>query len=213
MPKGFEAIWEEIVEQSPLPVPDGLGGRLATYRDELARWNRKINLIRYQDDRELASRHFLDSLAALEFLPQGASVLDIGSGAGFPGCVMAIARPDLRVKCVESISKKANFLRQLARTIPIDNLDVIHGRAEDLKPGIYDIITGRAVAAPAQFVRMALCPVKAGGRVMIWLSENDVNDLRTDYEFEVKLYELPGESRQRAVAVITAPARRTVPSA
>jgi 16S rRNA (guanine527-N7)-methyltransferase len=214
MPVPFEAIWENTVASSPFSVPAGLGAPLAVYRDELRRWNRKINLVSFKTDEELASRHFLDSLAALRFLPAGASVVDIGSGAGFPGCVIALARPDLNVVLIESILKKANFLRHLIRTLALGNLSVSHDRAENTAPGAFDIALGRAVAAPGEFVHLAKRLIKPGrGFVVVWLAEADRDQLAEFKQVTTEIYSLPGDDERRALALVTAPSPETVPSA
>ncbi len=214
MPVPFEAIWKRTVASSPFSVPAGLAAPLGIYRDELRRWNRKINLVSFKTDEELASRHFLDSLAVLQFLPAGASVVDIGSGAGFPGCVIALARPDLNIVLIESILKKANFLRHLIRTLALGNLSVSHDRAENAAPGAFDVALGRAVAAPGEFVCLAKRLVKPGrGVVAVWLAEADRDQLAEFKKVTTEIYSLPGGEGRRALALVTVLLPQTAPSA
>jgi 16S rRNA (guanine527-N7)-methyltransferase len=133
--------------------------RLLLYCGELQKWNRNINLIaRETTAAEIVEKHFLDSLALLPLLDRhggpGASLLDVGSGAGFPGLVLAAARPELRVTLLEPRQKRTAFLRHIARTLGLRNVAV---REERLEPGQvlpeqFSFITSRAVAAPEIFL-------------------------------------------------------------
>lgn len=197
----FEAHWNFLIQDAPFSVPLGMGAALAAYRDELARWNRKINLVRYRDDQELARRHFLDSLAGLRFIPEGARVADIGSGAGFPGLVIALARPDLRITLVESVGKKVGFLRAVRHILDLGRVQIHHGRAEDMPASDFDRVTGRAVVPPEKFLRLAAPLAGPGGAVLIWYSPGD-DAFSRDVNTERMIYTLPGETRERAVAMI-----------
>jgi 16S rRNA (guanine527-N7)-methyltransferase len=133
--------------------------RLLLYCGELQKWNRKINLIaRETTAAEIIEKHFLDSLALLPLLDRhggpDASLLDVGSGAGFPGLALAAARPELRVTLLEPRQKRTAFLRHIARTLGLSSVQV---REERLEPGQalpeqFSFITSRAVAAPEIFL-------------------------------------------------------------
>jgi 16S rRNA (guanine527-N7)-methyltransferase len=114
-------------------TPDNrLVAGLTRYLDLLLLWNRRVNLTAIRDPADIVLKHFVDSLAVLPFLPVAArSVVDVGSGAGFPGAVIALARPDLLVALVESVHKKAAFLEALRRELPLPNVTVHAKRAED----------------------------------------------------------------------------------
>jgi len=119
------------------------------YAAELTKWNRKINLTSITDEQDVMVKHFLDSLAYLKgFAPApGLRLLDMGSGAGFPAIPLKIACPDLSITLVESIKKKAAFLRHVIRTLPLDRAEVRDVRIEELPDSLqkgYDVITARA---------------------------------------------------------------------
>jgi 16S rRNA (guanine527-N7)-methyltransferase len=106
---------------------------LSRYLDLLLLWNRRVNLTSVRDPAGIIERHFVDSLAVVPHLPWGAgSLVDVGSGAGFPGAVLALARPALSVTLVESIHKKAAFLEALRRELPLSNVSVRAQRVEEL---------------------------------------------------------------------------------
>jgi len=129
--------------------------RLLEYLLLLERWNRTYNLTGVRDPELMLRRHLLESLALLPWL-HGSSLLDMGSGAGLPGIPLAIARPDLTVRLVESVGKKVRFMNQVGRSLELDNVIVEQQRLEDL-PGRRDadVITVRGLARLGRICRWA----------------------------------------------------------
>ncbi|GHO42482.1 16S rRNA (guanine(527)-N(7))-methyltransferase RsmG [Ktedonospora formicarum] len=135
----------------------GLGEELEEaflrYRQELLEWNTRFNLTAIKDPEEVMIKHFLDSLSLLTLFPQEeATLLDIGTGPGFPGLPLKITRPRWRVTLLEATNKKVIFLRHMVDVLGLENVEVVHGRAEELghKPeyrAAFDLVTARAVAA------------------------------------------------------------------
>ena len=157
--------------------------RLLSYIQELKKWNRKINLIaRQADDLQIIEKHFLDSLTLLPQLrswygsgegPLRCALLDIGTGAGFPGLVLKAACPDLEVTLVEPREKRVSFLKNIIRILQFDAIEVVAGRIDSdrkypagLKQGGYDLITSRALTDIAAFLKMAAPFLSPGGRVV-----------------------------------------------
>lgn len=141
--------------------------RLMRFLDLVLRWNRVYNLTAIREPREALVQHVIDSLAVVPPLrlraPTAHEVLDVGSGAGLPGAVLAIACPDLRVACVDAVDKKASFIRQAAAELAIANLEAIHARVEHLAPRQWDLITSRAFAALPRFCELTRPVLKDGG--------------------------------------------------
>ena len=143
--------------------------QLLAYLALIARWNRVYNLTAVREPQAMLTQHLLDSLAVWPLLRRieaelgqgpgsgpGLRVLDVGSGAGLPGVVLAIMGPDLRVTCVDAVGKKAGFVRQVAAEIGLPNLQALHARVEQLPVTTgYDVITSRAFASLADFVRVS----------------------------------------------------------
>jgi len=128
---------------------------LATLVAELADWNTRVNLTAITDPAEVVDKHLLDSLAVLPWL-RGHSVADVGSGAGFPGLPLAVADPQRRYTLIESTGKKVKFLRHAIERLELPNVDVLHGRAEALKPSQpFDSVISRALGPLSDFVRVA----------------------------------------------------------
>jgi 16S rRNA (guanine527-N7)-methyltransferase len=134
--------------------------RLFLYFTELLRWSRKINLIaKGTPEAEILENHFLDSLTLLSLLEgPGLHLLDVGSGAGFPGLVCKAARPDLTVTLLEPRLKRVSFLRHIIRTLKLSGVEALAGRVEDeiLLPSssVFTHITSRAVTDIGEFLRM-----------------------------------------------------------
>ncbi|NKE66782.1 16S rRNA (guanine(527)-N(7))-methyltransferase RsmG [Ramlibacter sp. RBP-2] len=139
-----------------LDLAAGRRAQLLDYLELIQKWNRVYNLTAVRDPREMLTQHLLDSLAVVAPLRRhtgGApcSLLDVGAGAGLPGVVIAIACPEIRVDCVDTVAKKAAFLQQVAVTLKLPNLRGLHDRVERLA-GPYDVIASRAFASLADFV-------------------------------------------------------------
>ena len=132
---------------------------LCRYHSELKRWSGKMNLIaKNTPDEQILESHFLDSLTLLPLLPKASHLLDIGTGAGFPGLVCKAVMPSLRLTLVEPRQKRVSFLRHIVRTLELKDVTIIEGRIEDelLLPSAtpYSHITSRAVSDIAGFLQM-----------------------------------------------------------
>ncbi len=141
---------------------------LAAFSDLMLETNRVMNLTAIKEPSALALRHICDSAALCAHLPQGARMIDVGAGAGFPSAPVAIIRPDLRVIALDSTAKRIAFIRRAAETLPIPNLGGVVARAEDaghdpLHREAYDIATARAVADLRILAELCLPLVRVGG--------------------------------------------------
>lgn len=148
--------------------------QLARYFQELKKWNSRFNLVAQADDRQLVESHFLDSLTLLPLLdpcPEP-GLVDVGSGAGFPGLVLKIARPDLLVTLVEPRQKRTAFLRQVIRTLGLQGITVRETRLEKAAPefahwrNAIPLFTSRAFTAIAGFLELCAPFSAPGGRVI-----------------------------------------------
>lgn len=140
-------------------------------------WNEAINLTAIVDPAAIARRHVADSLAAIPVLRDGPSerLVDIGSGAGFPGLPLAVAQP-LQVTLADSVGKKAAFLRTAVAAMDLeDRVAVRNARAEMLERGTWDIVTARAVGSVADLVEIGLPLLRPGGRLVVW-KRGDIGD-------------------------------------
>jgi len=139
-----------------LDLTDTQFGQLLDYLALIQKWNKVYNLTAVRDPQEMLTHHLLDSLTAVAPLVrhtqgQPAKMLDVGSGGGLPGIVLAICRPELDVSCVDAVAKKAAFIQQVAASLKLPNLHGIHARVETLT-GPFDLICSRAFASLPDFV-------------------------------------------------------------
>ena len=133
----------------------------------VAKWNRVHNLTSVREPEQMVTLHLLDSLSVLPHLGNATRVADIGSGAGFPGVPLAIARPELQVTLVESSHKKCSFLEQVKAELGLANVHVVCERVERWKPAErFDIVVSRAFAELADFVTQAAHLAAPGGRML-----------------------------------------------
>ena len=192
-----------------------LAERLEAYWKLVKKKNEVMNLTAVTDDEEAARRHFLDALALLRLaeFPQGASVVDVGSGAGFPGVPLKLARPDLRLCLLDSLGKRVTFLREALAEMGVE-AECVHARAEEfaLLPARrdgYDLAVSRAVARLNVLTELCLPLVKPGGAFLAMKTADAGEELR---EAERAIRTLGGEledlreyeegGARRAVAVI-----------
>lgn len=143
------------------PLPEQLSGQLLRYLELLARWNSTYNLTAVRTADGMLNQHLADCLAVVaplrRQLPKGhpkPRVLDVGSGGGLPGVVLAACMPDVDVVCVDAVAKKAAFVRQVAAELGLVNLHSEHSRVEALRSRPFDVITSRAFASLADFARL-----------------------------------------------------------
>ncbi|WP_298933433.1 16S rRNA (guanine(527)-N(7))-methyltransferase RsmG [uncultured Ramlibacter sp.] len=139
-----------------LVLDDGQVAQLLAYLGLIQKWTKVYNLTAVRDPAEMLSHHLLDSLAVIAPLRrqtnnQALRLLDVGSGAGLPGVVIAICCPDIRVDCVDTVAKKAAFIQQVAVSLKLANLRGLHNRVENLDQP-YDVVSSRAFASLADFV-------------------------------------------------------------
>ena len=152
------------------PLGLALAGRFAEYLALLMKWNARMNLTAIRDEEGILARHFVESIACARDLPEGiATLLDFGSGAGFPGIPIALCRPEITVTLAESQGKKAAFLQEAVRTLGLSG-GVHAGRAESLQAH-FDCVTLRAVDRMPQAIRTAAGLVGPGGRLVLMATE------------------------------------------
>ena len=139
------------------------------YADLLVEWNKKMNLTAITEPGEIITKHFIDSLYGLPYLPNGGTLIDVGTGAGFPGIPLKIARPDLSLTLLDSLNKRLTFLNEVIRELALPDVKTVHTRAEEgavKKSPLrekFDVATSRAVAQLNALAEYCLPYVKVGG--------------------------------------------------
>jgi 16S rRNA (guanine527-N7)-methyltransferase len=191
-----------------LVVTPDQSSALSRYLDLMQHWNAAYNLTAVRDRQAMRSHHLADCLAIVPALrrwqPAGVvRALDVGSGGGLPGVLIAVLLPHWRVSCVDAVGKKAAFVRQVAGALPLPNLQAIHGRVESLRLPAYQLITSRAFATLADFVSLSKASLAPAG---VWLAmkaktpDEEIAALPTTVEvFHVEQLKVPGLDAQRCL--------------
>ena len=177
----------------------------------VAEADRRFNLTAVAEE-EAAEKHYRDCLAArqmLRGLDKGSRVLDLGSGAGFPGLVLACVCPELCFTLLDATAKKCDFLREAASALGLANVEVVCGRAEELGRGAlresFDLVTARAVASLRELVELALPLLKEGGSLLAMKGANWAEEVS---EAQHALYELAGEVKESVEYTLSGGDRR-----
>lgn len=163
----FEQIFKNREKEINIDVSDENIKRLYDYMKTLIDWNKKINLTAITDEKEIIEKHFIDSLTILNYIKDSDKVVDVGTGAGFPGVPLAI-NSAAKITLIDSLNKRINFLNEVRSKLNLDNVQNIHGRAEEIAREKqhrenYDVAVSRAVA-PMNILAEYLLPfVKVGG--------------------------------------------------
>ncbi|GAB4419082.1 MAG: 16S rRNA (guanine(527)-N(7))-methyltransferase RsmG [Thermodesulfovibrionales bacterium] len=178
-----------------------------TYLSELKKWNRAYNLTSLKTDEDIIIKHFLDSLLYLKAMPQGEiRVMDVGSGAGFPGIPIKIVRPEVEMYLVEPKRKKAAFLRHMTHILGINNIEVVEKRVEDLESMDVDVAVTRALFDIRDFCKK-LSPVLERGGILILSKGPKVNEEirtlgKTDLDCRALTTTVPLTDIKRYIVVI-----------
>jgi len=184
---------------------------LLDFLDLIGKWTKVYNLTAVRDPAEMMTHHLLDSLSAIgpllrhlqkTGLAQGASLLDVGSGAGLPGVVIAICCPSVKVTCVDTVAKKAAFIKQVALALKLPNLTGLHARVETIAQP-FDVICSRAFASLADFTQWSVGALAPQG---VWMAmkgkhpADEIAALPADVEvFHVEQLAVPGLAAERCM--------------
>jgi 16S rRNA (guanine527-N7)-methyltransferase len=163
------------------------------YLQELLKWNQKINLTAIRSEKGIVLKHFLDSLSVYPYLPKYSSILDIGSGAGFPGIPLKIIQPTLEMTLIDSVRKKVDFQRHIIRTLGLKGVETIHGRVQDKEiyqslGGRFDVILSRAFSDLQTFLTLSFPFLRKGGMVIAMKGEVESGEIRLLTETEGPRY-------------------------
>ena len=197
-------------------ITEDMAEKFYTYMQMLQEWNEKINLTAITEPNEVIIKHFIDSITINKYINENVKVIDVGTGAGFPGIPLSIIREDVEVTLMDSLNKRIKFLDEVINVINLKNVDTIHSRAEELGHDkdcreMYDIATSRAVA-PLNVLLEYLMPfVKVGGYCICMKGSNiddEIKDAKKALQVlsgeivNIDKFELPETDYGRNIIVI-----------
>jgi len=175
------------LQRMALKLSDQMIDQLMTYLNLVEKWNRVYNLTAIRERDEMIKLHFLDSLSILNHV-HVKNILDIGSGAGFPGIVLAITKPELKVTVMDSVNKKTTFMQQVKSELALTNLDVVNSRVEDYQPiTLFEAVTSRAFSNLKNMMSLTQHTLQKEG---VWLAMKSKDVKEELEEFEKNQYTL-----------------------
>ncbi|SFE68097.1 16S rRNA (guanine(527)-N(7))-methyltransferase RsmG [Peptostreptococcus sp. D1] len=211
-------LLENGLKNFNIDVNDTMLEKFEKYREILVEYNKNMNLTGITEQREVYIKHFLDSVAIFKdgYIMDGLSVIDVGTGAGFPGIPYKICNPTIKLTLLDSLNKRINFLREACTNIGFDDVEFVHGRAEDFGQNEdfrekFDIATARAVANLPILLELCIPFVKVGGFFICLKgpnAENEVEEAKNAMDvLDVKLVEnievsLPDEELKHRILVL-----------
>ena len=213
-PSRMDGQLEALAPRLGLELAPSERERLLAYMALIQRWTKVYNLTAVRNTGQMFTHHLLDCLAVVLPLRRGAGsdgqgalrVLDVGSGAGLPGVILAMLNPGWRVTCVDAVAKKAAFIRQAAAELGLPNLEGVHGRVEatgTFRQPEFDLVTSRAFASIQDFTtltRKLLAPQGQWAAMKANLSKEEQGDIPADVEmFHVEQLEVPELNEKRCL--------------
>ncbi|HWN99556.1 MAG TPA: 16S rRNA (guanine(527)-N(7))-methyltransferase RsmG [Blastocatellia bacterium] len=178
--------------------------QLVNHYSMLRRWNRRMNLTRIIEPEEAARLHYAESLSGARFIGEAASLLDIGSGAGFPAVPLAVARPDVRVVALEANQKKSLFLREVKDDLHLDNFSVANARLESFDWSGYELLTSRALDRAETILPSVVEHLAARQRLMLFCAPELVRVIEASLGSRVAVETHPlSRSDSRLIAIFS----------
>lgn len=186
------------------------------YMNLLIEWNEKMNLTAITEPKEIILKHFIDSITILKYIDDNSKLVDVGTGAGFPGVPLSIMNPTLKITLVDSLNKRLIFLQEVVKELNLKNIEIVHARAEEFGQNKnyrekFDIATSRAVANLATLSEYLVSLVKIGGKIISMKASNakeEINDAQKAIEVlggkieKIEEFDLPESDIGRTIIII-----------
>lgn len=210
----FKKIFKEEIEKINEPIKEEQIKKFYEYMLLLKDWNEKINLTAITEEKDIIIKHFIDSLTINKYLKDNEKVIDVGTGAGFPGLPIKIINDKINMDLLDSLNKRINFLNEVKEKCKIENINCIHSRIEDFaikNREKYDVATSRAVAKLAVLLEYLLPVVKRDGICICMKSnkaEEEINEAQKALEIlggkieKTEEFLLPGTDIERTIIIV-----------
>lgn len=175
--ENFNKTIIELSRKIDVEIDEQMCKQFYQYMKLLLEWNEKINLTAITEENEVILKHFIDSLTINKYIEQGETIIDIGTGAGFPGIPLAITKMENKITLVDSLNKRINFLLKVKDALNLNNVEAIHGRVEEIGKNSnhrehYNVVTSRAVAKLNILLEYMMPLVKVGGKCICMKGSN-----------------------------------------
>lgn len=167
-----------------IELPDNFFHNIQKYKEHLFKWNKIHNLTGAKDEKTI-DKFIYDAVFPVSFLPKVKSLLDIGTGAGFPGMILAMALPYTKVTLVEPLTKRASFLQFVKADLGLDNVTVVKKRVEDMTQEIFELITSRAVTDTAMLLKLSRGFRDKDSKLLFYKGEKVYDEIDETLEYEV----------------------------
>ena len=211
----LKEYFNECAKINDIEVSDEVRDKLLEFMSEVLEENKIQNLTAITDEKDFISLHLVDCLSVIKYIPENARLIDIGTGAGFPGMVIKIARPDVEILFLDSLNKRIEFLKRACEKLTLDNADFTHARAEELglKSGYrecYDIAISRAVAKLSVLSEYCIPFVRVGGKFIAMkgreyeeeiLDAGDAAKILGGSDWDVKTFVLKPSDSVRSIII------------
>ncbi len=175
---------KKLIEQNNIIVPDSFAHNIQKYKEYLFKWN-KIHNLTGAKDMKTVDEFILDALLPIAFLPPVKSLMDIGSGAGFPGMILAFAMPNTKITLVEPLNKRASFLQFIKASLNLTNVEIKNCKVQELQHQTFDIITSRAVTNTQMLLELSK-PFRDLSTILLFFKgEHVYNEIDNSYGYEI----------------------------
>ena len=206
----FEELFKEKENEININISVENVEKFYKYMKSLIEWNEKINLTAIIDEEEIIEKHFIDSLTILKYIKDDYTMIDVGTGAGFPGIVLKIVFPHLKITLIDSLQKRVNYLNSIIKDLSLNEIEAIHSRGEDYHEK-FDVVTARAVANIEKLLTYTMHIVNNKG-VLVAMKANITEELNPDVQQKInrkytikkiEQFSLPYENSIRSLVVIS----------
>ena len=175
---------KKTLEDNGVELNDTFYKNIQKYKSHLLKWNRTHNLTGARDEKTI-DEFIYDAVFPVKFLPKCETLLDIGTGAGFPGMILAMALKDTKVTLAEPLTKRASFLQFIKADLGLDNVKVVKKRVEEMEDEIFDIVTSRAVTDTDMLLKLSKNFRDEHSVILFYKGENVYNEIPKDMKHEV----------------------------
>ena len=212
----FNQYFKEMLEKIDVKLNDKQIEDFYCYMNELVEWNKNINLTAITEQNEVIQKHFIDSLTILKYLEDNSRIIDVGTGAGFPGIPLKVSNETLDITLLDSLNKRILFLDNIIEKIRLSKIKTVHSRVEDaaINPQYrekYDVATSRAVAQLNVLLEYLLPLVRVGGKCICMKGGNIEEELQNSKKAleilggkveKIESFELPNSDIKRNIIII-----------